>query len=48
MDMITSRTLTVHTYDEEIAEKIAADTANRYYPEFIILAEKMESLKKEA
>jgi nucleotidyltransferase substrate binding protein (TIGR01987 family) len=48
MDMITSRTLTVHTYDEEIAEKIAADIANRYYPEFIMLAEKMESLKKEA
>jgi nucleotidyltransferase substrate binding protein (TIGR01987 family) len=48
MDMITSRTLTVHTYDEEIAEKIAADIANRYYPEFIMLAEKMEFLKKEA
>jgi nucleotidyltransferase substrate binding protein (TIGR01987 family) len=47
MDMITSRTLTVHTYDEEIAEKIAADIANRYYPEFMILAKKMESLREE-
>ena len=47
MDMITSRTLTVHTYDEEIAEKIAADIANRYYPEFMMLATKMESLKEE-
>jgi len=47
MDMITSRTLTVHTYDEEIAEKIAADITNRYYPEFMMLATKMESLREE-
>ena len=47
MDMIKSRTLTVHTYDEELAEKIAADITTRYYPEFVTLAIQMESLKEE-
>jgi nucleotidyltransferase substrate binding protein (TIGR01987 family) len=47
MDMIKSRTLTVHTYDEDIAEKIAADISNRYFPEFVKLKTKMESLKEE-
>ena len=47
MDMIKSRTLTAHTYDEEIAEKIAADITTRYYPEFVTLATQMESLKEE-
>jgi nucleotidyltransferase substrate binding protein (TIGR01987 family) len=47
MDMIKSKTLTAHTYDEEIAEKIAADITTRYYPEFVTLAIQMESLKEE-
>lgn len=45
MEMIKSRTLTSHTYNEEIAEKVAADIVNRYFPEFMALKIKMESLK---
>ena len=47
MDMIKSRTLTSHTYNEDVAEKIAADIVNRYFPEFVTLQTKMESLKEE-
>lgn len=32
MDMIKSRALTVHTYDEHVAEKILEDIIHRYYP----------------
>ena len=35
MDMIGSRTLTTHKYNEDIAEKVCADIVNKYYPEFI-------------
>ncbi len=48
MDMIKSRTLTSHTYNEDVAEKIAADIANRYFSEFVALQTKMESLKEES
>lgn len=47
MDMIKSRTLTSHTYNEDVAEKIAADIVNRYFSEFVTLQTKMESLKEE-
>ncbi|MEI7674046.1 MAG: nucleotidyltransferase substrate binding protein [Deltaproteobacteria bacterium] len=47
MDMITSRTLTSHTYNEDVAEKIAADIVNRYFSEFVWLQTKMESWSKE-
>ena len=47
MDMIKSRTLTTHTYNEEIAEKIANDTANIYFQEFVALHNKLDSLKSE-
>ena len=47
MDMITSRTLTSHTYNEDVAEKIAADIVNRYFSEFVRLQTKMESWSKE-
>ncbi|MBI2266303.1 MAG: nucleotidyltransferase substrate binding protein [Armatimonadetes bacterium] len=46
MDMIKSRTLTSHTYNEEIAEKIAGDAANIYFPEFTALHAKLDSLRK--
>lgn len=45
MDMITSRTLTSHTYNEEIAEKIAGDAALLYFPEFLMLHAKLQTLK---
>ena len=47
MDMIKSRTLTTHTYNEEIAEQIATAVINRYFSEFVTLQTKMESLKEE-
>jgi nucleotidyltransferase substrate binding protein (TIGR01987 family) len=47
MEMITSRTLTSHTYNEETAEKIAKDTKTIYFPEFVKLMAKLEVLKKE-
>jgi len=48
MDMIKSRTLTSHTYNEDVAEKIAADIVNKYFSEFVTLKTKMESLREEA
>ena len=44
MDMIKSRILTSHTYNEEIAESIAANIVKRYYDEFIGLRQKFETL----
>ncbi len=41
------RTLTSHTYNEETAEKIASDTANIYFQEFVALYAKLDSLKGE-
>ena len=46
MEMIKSRALTSHTYNEDIAEKVAADIVNSYFPEFVTLKTKMESIKK--
>ena len=34
MDMIKSRTLTSHTYNEDIARQIACDISEKYYPAF--------------
>jgi nucleotidyltransferase substrate binding protein (TIGR01987 family) len=48
MDMIRSRTLTSHTYNEDIAEKIAADITNRYFLEFAKLETKLAALKEKA
>lgn len=46
MDMIRSRTLTSHTYNEDVANQIAADITNKYFPEFKSLRAKMELLKE--
>ncbi|MBI5592218.1 MAG: nucleotidyltransferase substrate binding protein [Deltaproteobacteria bacterium] len=46
MEMIVSRTLTSHTYNEDTAEKIAGDTATRYFQEFIKLQATLNDLKK--
>ncbi len=48
MEMIQSRILTSHTYNQEIADKVAADIVNKYFPEFVTLKTKMESLKEMA
>jgi nucleotidyltransferase substrate binding protein (TIGR01987 family) len=47
MQMIISRILTNHTYNEDTAEKIAKDTETIYYKEFVKLRAKLEALKQE-
>jgi nucleotidyltransferase substrate binding protein (TIGR01987 family) len=47
MDMIKSRALTSHTYNEDVAKQIANAIINRYFSEFVALQAKMESLKEE-
>ena len=39
MEMIQSRQLTSHTYNEEISSKVLADIVEKYYPEFVALKE---------
>jgi nucleotidyltransferase substrate binding protein (TIGR01987 family) len=45
MDMIKSRTLTTHTYNQEVADAIADAVFNTYYPEFIRLEKTFQTLK---
>ena len=47
MDMIQSRNLTSHTYDEATAAQIAAAICDAYVAEFDALRLKLEALKKE-
>ncbi len=44
MDMIQSRNETSHTYNEKVADKIAQNILNNYYPEFVKLEIKLKSL----
>jgi nucleotidyltransferase substrate binding protein (TIGR01987 family) len=46
MKMVKSRTLTSHTYNEEIAEEIADAIYKDYYPAFMELQKQFISLKK--
>ncbi|RJP85936.1 MAG: nucleotidyltransferase [Desulfobacteraceae bacterium] len=46
MKMIKSRTLTSHTYNEDIAAEISKAVFDMYYPEFIRLMDKFNDLKK--
>jgi len=46
MAMIISRTLTSHTYNEQMAERIATEILERYYPEYVKLKERLEALKE--
>ncbi|MFH1076408.1 MAG: nucleotidyltransferase substrate binding protein [Pseudomonadota bacterium] len=45
MDMIKNRTLTTHTYNENIAEEISIAIVKKYYSEFITLRTKLQNLK---
>ena len=47
MDMIKSRTLTTHTYNQEVADAIADAVFNIYYTEFVRLEKTLKALKKE-
>ena len=44
MDMIKARNLTSHTYNTELAEGIANDILQRFYPAFAALAETFNAL----
>ena len=46
MDMLVSRTLTSHTYNEEIARQIATAVFERYFPQFVKLHDTMQRLKE--
>ena len=48
MDMIRSRNLTSHTYEEATAAKIASAIRESYIAEFQALRTRLEGLKKEA
>ena len=45
MDMIKSRTLTSHTYNEDLAEEISTAIVNRYFSEFVAQRTKLQNLK---
>ncbi len=45
MDMIQARNLTSHTYNQDVALKIANAITQHYFPEFLKLNSRMESLK---
>jgi nucleotidyltransferase substrate binding protein (TIGR01987 family) len=47
MDMIASRNLTSHTYDEATAAKIVSAIRGAYFVEFEALQNKLEKLKRE-
>lgn len=47
MDMITSRNLTSHTYDEATAAKIVSAILDTYFVEFEALQGKLEKLKRD-
>lgn len=47
MQMILSRNLSSHTYDEKTAEEIVSQIINKYYGEFEILINRLEKLKEE-
>lgn len=46
MDMVRSRTLTSHTYNEELAEEVADAIRQQYYPQLVLLQAQMESIKE--
>lgn len=45
MEMIKSRTLTSHAYNEDVARQIAGDISQRYFPEFEQLHARLQSLQ---
>jgi nucleotidyltransferase substrate binding protein (TIGR01987 family) len=47
MEMIKSRTLTSHTYNQKIAEEVIVDIKSFYYIQFIKLRDTLEGLKKQ-
>ena len=46
--MIKSRVLTIHTYNEDLADDISSRIVTQYYPEFIRLQLRLESLSSQS
>jgi nucleotidyltransferase substrate binding protein (TIGR01987 family) len=46
MEMIKARNLTTHTYDCEVAERIASDVLHRFEPALVELEKKFDGLAK--
>ncbi len=46
MDMLQSRNLTSHTYNEEVAEAICRSVVDMYFPLFCRLEEKLDGLRR--
>jgi nucleotidyltransferase substrate binding protein (TIGR01987 family) len=46
MEMVTSRTLTSHTYNEETVLEITTAIINKFYPELIQLQTKLKNIEK--
>jgi nucleotidyltransferase substrate binding protein (TIGR01987 family) len=44
MEMIKSRVLTSHSYNEDVADEIASKIMTLYYPEFVRLQQRLETL----
>ena len=47
MEMIRDRNLTSHTYNEDVASKIASNVLGIYFAEFLVLKATMEKLARE-
>ena len=48
MEMIKSRVLTSHTYNEDVADDISSKIVAEYYPEFIRLQIRLEALSSQS
>lgn len=48
MKMIEDRNQTVHTYNQDLSEKIFNKVVKEYFAEFVLFKKKFEELKKEA
>jgi len=46
MEMVRSRNISSHTYDEETAKKLLKEITDTFYGSFAMFKEKMESLEK--
>ena len=44
MEMIKARNLSSHTYQQDLAQRIANDILTRFYPAFVALEQKMQEL----
>ena len=44
MEMIKARNLSSHTYQQDLAQRIATDILTRFYPAFVALELKMQSM----